>query len=150
MRSVEKPKPTSESRKLQRVDIHIGMRIHQRRTALGISDEQLSETIGVAREQIQRYECGADHISALCLFDVAVALNVPIHFFFDDADNSVTPDVSPPLPRQAVEFAAIEEWFGDQGMSRKETLELVRTYCHIKPPVRVSVFKLLSSLAADV
>ena len=150
MRLYRKLRHKCENRMPQLVDIHVGMRIRRRRISLGISDEQLSKAIGVTCEQMQRYECGADHIDALYLFDVAVALNASIHFFFDDAIEPVAPAFSPPPSHQAATFATIEEWFGDNDLSRKETLEVVRTYCHIKPSVRVRVYKLLSSLADDI
>lgn len=150
MRLDEKSRSKSECHKPQSVDIHVGMRIRQRRTSLGISENQLSAAIGVTCEQMQQYECGAAHIPALCLYDVAAALNAPIHFFFEDVTEPVAPDFSPPPPRQVIEFDTIEECFGENGMLAKETLQFVRTCYHIKPSVRVEVFKLLSSLAAEI
>lgn len=98
MRLVEKPRRTRGGRKPQAVDVHVGMRIRLCRTSLGISDKQLSEAIGVACEQMQKFECGAAHIDPVRIFDVAVALNTPIHFFFDDTDEPV---LSPGRPERS-------------------------------------------------
>lgn len=84
MRLVEKPRCTRAGRKPQAVDVHVGMRIRLCRTSLGLSDKQLSDAVGVTCEQMQKFECGAARIDAVHIFDVAVALNTPIHFFFDD------------------------------------------------------------------
>lgn len=70
------------------IDKAVGARVRQRRSALKISQERLSEMIGVSFQQLQKYEAGTNRMGASRLFDIAVALDTPIGFFFgeDDAD----------------------------------------------------------------
>ena len=44
------------------VDIHVGSRVRQRRTLLGLSQEKLGEALGLTFQQVQKYERGANRI----------------------------------------------------------------------------------------
>jgi transcriptional regulator with XRE-family HTH domain len=70
-------------RKSTSVDVHIGGRIRARRKALGVSQERLATSLGIAFQQLQKYEHGANRVSASKLYDVARALDVPISYFFE-------------------------------------------------------------------
>ena len=48
------------------IDVHVGQRIRQRRTLLGMSQEKLAEAIGLTFQQVQKYEHGANRVSASC------------------------------------------------------------------------------------
>ena len=61
----------------------IGHRIKRRREHLNISQERLGEMTGVTYQQIQKYEKGANKVSAERLSKIAETLNVPISFFFE-------------------------------------------------------------------
>jgi transcriptional regulator with XRE-family HTH domain len=63
----------------------VGSRLKLRRTLLGISQEQLGETVGLSFQQIQKYERGANRISASRLFEFARELKVPVAYFFEGA-----------------------------------------------------------------
>jgi transcriptional regulator with XRE-family HTH domain len=65
------------------VDQHVGMRVRVRRRALGISQEKLSEALNLTFQQVQKYERGANRISASKLYDIARALHAPISYFFE-------------------------------------------------------------------
>jgi transcriptional regulator with XRE-family HTH domain len=65
------------------VDQHVGMRVRVRRRALGISQEKLSEALNLTFQQVQKYERGANRISASKLYDIARALQAPISYFFE-------------------------------------------------------------------
>ena len=67
----------------------IGNRIKQRREQLNISQEKLGETIGVTYQQIQKYEKGANKVSAERLSMIANKLTVPINFFFESTKEFV-------------------------------------------------------------
>jgi DNA-binding XRE family transcriptional regulator len=49
-------------------DIHVGGRVRQGRTLLGLSQEKLGDAVGLTFQQIQKYERGANRIGASCLF----------------------------------------------------------------------------------
>ena len=64
------------------IDIHVGQRLRQRRLQVTLGLEALGEMVGVRAQQIQKYENGRDRISSSRLFLLAVALRVPVSFFF--------------------------------------------------------------------
>ena len=71
------------------VDVHVGARLRQRRTLLGMTQSKLGDAIGLTFQQMQKYEKGTNRISASRLFDLSRVLDVPIQFFFDDMPTAV-------------------------------------------------------------
>jgi transcriptional regulator with XRE-family HTH domain len=65
------------------IDFHLGKRMRRRRRLLGLTQQQLAESCGVRFQQIQKYECGANRVSAARLWRIASALDVPVGYFFD-------------------------------------------------------------------
>lgn len=65
------------------VDIHVGERMRLRRKTLGMSQETLGLALGISFQQIQKYERGANRISASKLFQAAGVLQTPLSFFFE-------------------------------------------------------------------
>ncbi len=126
------------------VDEHVGQRLRQRRSILGISQEKLAEMVGITFQQIQKYENGANRVSASRLFQLSNLLEVPVDFFFNDnAKLSVVTGLS---DNKQEAFEGIPS----DVMQEKETLELVRVYYSIKnPKVRKDFFKLLKSMAEN-
>lgn len=109
-----------------------------------MSQEKLGEAVGITFQQLQKYERGANRISASRLFNLAQVLDVPVGFFFDDLPaasqaSEVTPVGSP--------STAIEE---EDSMARRETLELVRAYYRIDDgAVRRRAFELIKVLGGE-
>ena len=122
------------------VDEQIGLKLRQRRTILGISQEKLAESLGVTFQQIQKYENGANRISASRLNLISQVLSVPFSYFFDDADKKN-------LSENADDIMSQEHNI----LQKKETLELIRIYYSIKnPKLRKDVFNLVKSMAESV
>ena len=71
------------------VDAYVGARVRLRRTYLGFSQERLANSLGLAFQQIQKYERGVNRISASKLFELAVLLDVPVGFFFEGAEDTM-------------------------------------------------------------
>jgi transcriptional regulator with XRE-family HTH domain len=65
------------------IDLHLGRRLRRRRRLLGLTQQQLAVQVGVRFQQIQKYECGANRISAARLWELAEALETPITYFYD-------------------------------------------------------------------
>src|SRR5512142_2927494 len=76
------------------IDVHVGARIRQRRTLLGMSQEKLGEAIGLTFQQVQKYERGANRIGASRLWDLSRVLDCPMSFFFEAMDEA-TASASP-------------------------------------------------------
>ena len=65
------------------VDIHVGKRIRERRVSLGRSQANLGEYLGLTFQQIQKYERGANRISASKLWALSNLFGVSVEWFFD-------------------------------------------------------------------
>ena len=53
------------------VDKHVGKKIRQRRWLVGMTQQQLAAEVGIKFQQIQKYETGANRVSASRLWDIA-------------------------------------------------------------------------------
>ena len=127
------------------VDIHVGGRVRQRRTLLGLSQEKLGDAVGLTFQQIQKYERGANRIGASRLFQLSRILDVPISFFFEDIPaNLRTAEGQVTIGLREREQKTLES----DPLARRETLELGRAYYRIyNPKVRKRLFELTKSLA---
>ena len=65
------------------VDLHVGARIRLRRRMQGVSQEKLADALGLTFQQVQKYERGANRVSASKLYEIAAALRAPVAYFFD-------------------------------------------------------------------
>jgi transcriptional regulator with XRE-family HTH domain len=91
-------------------DAHVGQRVRLRRTLLGMSQERLGDALGLTFQQVQKYERGANRISAGTLYRLAQILDVPISFFFDGIEDVPGGEAGSPLPTDA----------GDALLTRRE------------------------------
>ena len=71
------------------VDAHVGIRMRQRRTLLGMSQTRLGDAVGLTFQQVQKYERGANRVGSSRLFEFAKALDVPVSYFFDEMPGNV-------------------------------------------------------------
>lgn len=85
------PAPKTKPR-ANKMDAHIGKRIREIRELANISQEKLAKECGVAFQQIQKYESGANRVAASRLADISKILRVPIYVFFP-AEYSVEPTI---------------------------------------------------------
>ena len=120
------------------IDLHLGKRLRRRRRLLGLTQQQLANVVGVRFQQIQKYECGANRISAARLWSLAEALEVPVGYFYDGLTQSQRLD------------AAGERNDGGEMLARKETLDLIRAYYGLSESPRRRLLDLAKSLNGDV
>lgn len=71
----------------QAVDFILGRNIRLRRMMKGISQTALASKIGVTFQQVQKYEGGANRVSASRLSEIAQVLGAPVGVFFDGGPN---------------------------------------------------------------
>ena len=116
------------------VDVHVGKRVRHRRWLIGMTQQQLAEKVGIKFQQIQKYETGANRISASRLWDIADALDVPVNFFFQGIEEEEHPS--------AVQASVPADLLGD-----KEALDLVRSYYAIPENQRKRLFELARVLS---
>ena len=67
------------------IDKHVGSRVRMRRKMLAMSQEKLGAALGVAFQQVQKYEKGTNRIGASRLQQLSHVLQVPVVFFFEGA-----------------------------------------------------------------
>ncbi|MGJ8604308.1 MAG: helix-turn-helix domain-containing protein [Marivita sp.] len=119
------------------VDVHVGKRVRHRRWLVGMTQQQLAEKVGIKFQQIQKYETGANRVSASRLWDIADSLDVPVAFFFEgieDAEQKAANSASP--------NAIPADLLGD-----KEALDLIRSYYAIPENQRRRLFDLARVLS---
>lgn len=107
------------------VDIHVGSRVRMRRILLGKSQEAVASLLGVSFQQLQKYESGANRVSASRLFDMAHILLTPISYFFDEMPADLT------LP---VDEAGSTDSATKSVMGNRMTLDLIRDFYRISSP----------------
>jgi transcriptional regulator with XRE-family HTH domain len=71
------------NRRPDATDKHVGKRIRMRRLMLNMTQEDLAGQLKLTYQQLQKYETGANRISAGRLLELSHALRAPIEFFFD-------------------------------------------------------------------
>lgn len=121
------------------VDVHVGKRIRHRRWLVGVTQQQLAEKVGIKFQQIQKYETGANRVSASRLWDIAEALEVDIGFFFANMEtNDADGNVDSQEPRASVPSDLL---------NNKEALDLVRSYYSIPEEQRRRLFDLARVLS---
>jgi transcriptional regulator with XRE-family HTH domain len=76
-------------RRTQDIDAAVGLRMAARRSALGLSQTALAVELGVSFQQVQKYEKGANRVSASRLHQVATVLGCSVADFFPARANDV-------------------------------------------------------------
>ncbi len=98
-----KTAPSSPSR-AREVDAFVGRRIRERRTMLGLTQQQMADLIGVTYQQAHKYERGINRVSAGRLYDISQALGVEVSFFYAGIENGELAEVAP-RQRMCLELA---------------------------------------------
>ena len=99
-------------------DVEIGRKIRALRLQRGLSQSGLAEGIGLTFQQVQKYEKGANRVSAGRLHRIADLLNVPVMFFYSG--------MSVRTKKQEAESTGLAL------MQTKGALRLLRSYADIQ------------------
>ncbi|WP_090298900.1 helix-turn-helix transcriptional regulator [Ensifer sp. YR511] len=83
-------KPKS-SKRADAVDLQIGKRVLQRRNALGLSQSQLAQQLGISFQLVHNIESGKTRVSATRLQRLSLILRAPIEYFLEEVANPVGP-----------------------------------------------------------
>ena len=138
------------------IDKHVGQQLRNRRTLLGLSQEKLAEQVGVTFQQVQKYERGTNRISASRLFSFSKILGVSIDYFYENISGSKTSNI--PLAGMADNSQeafssgqSTEKDLPEDIFSRKETIDLLRTYYSVKDEEeRKGILKFVKSMVKKV
>jgi transcriptional regulator with XRE-family HTH domain len=132
----------SESKLPNLIDKHVGRQLRWRRNQLNLSQEALAERLGVTFQQVQKYERGANRVSAGRLYELARALDTTITYFFSGAEV-----VDQALTRAGVAEEAEDGDFA--GPIDTDSVDLVIAFRSIADPrVRKNILALVKSQAA--
>jgi transcriptional regulator with XRE-family HTH domain len=139
LKTTKKPEPKAKhgrgSGVPDPVDVHVGARIRMRRLLAGMNQETLAQKLGLTFQQVQKYEGGANRVSASRLAEIADALGVTVSYFFADLPSPGDGPGSQENERREM-------------MRRPETLELIRLYYGIADQrVRGQFLDLVKSVA---
>ncbi len=117
----------------KRVDAHVGERVRNRRTELGLTQEDLALELEISYQQVQKYETGANRVSAGRLYQIARKLGVEVAYFFKDLDEGA--DAGPITPL-------------GHGGGNRSTIEIARNFAQISDPeIRSALNGLIKSLS---
>ena len=114
-----------------------------RRKLLGVSQEQLADSLGLTFQQVQKYERGANRVSASKLYEIAKTLQVPVSFFFDGLADPMEGSDGDEVGQQAERI--VQEF-----LTTPEGLELAEVFPKIgRGRVRRQVLDLVRAMAED-
>ena len=120
--------------KATEIDVMVGARVRVRRLELDLTQQELGRKIGITFQQIQKYESGHNRVSAGRLKEISRVLQVPIAYFFADADEEVG---SGARPVTAMKLTAVPG-----------ATDLLMAYARLdSPALRKSVVTMVRSLA---
>lgn len=100
-----------------------------------MTQQRLAELVGIKFQQIQKYETGANRVSASRLWDIADALDVNVSFFFDG------------IKTEEEEARAHAETVPADLLGDKEAMDLIRSYYSIPEDQRRRLFELARVLS---
>ncbi|HCI08363.1 helix-turn-helix domain-containing protein [bacterium] len=121
-----------------RVDIHVGQKLRQRRWLVGMTQQELAAMVGIKFQQIQKYETGANRVSASRLWDIAEALNVTVAHFFEGMEDAADTKIENPEGKTKTPADLLND---------KEAMDLVRSYYAIPENQRRRLFDLARVLS---
>ena len=107
-------------------DVALGERIRRRRRELGLSQSALGGKLGITFQQVQKYENGANRVSASMLVKLSDALAMPVMQLLHDVDPAIPPDDS-----------------------ESETAHLLAAFSKIRSPeIRAAILTLITGLVS--
>lgn len=108
------------------VDVHVGARVRAERNRCDLSQGELGKAIGVTFQQIQKYERGANRISASMLLRIANTLGVAVADLFPDNQASAVRRVEIGALRGGTELA--ERYAAMDARRRAILLQIAREF----------------------
>ena len=123
------------------VDLHVGARLRLRRKSLGLSQTVVAAAVGLTFQQLQKYERGANRISASKLHALAHVLTTSVGWFFEGLPDPVAPDN--PLTENAERVARVTQAF----VMSSEGVELARAFPTVSSAGRRQILDLMRALA---
>lgn len=115
------------------VDRHVGALIRAKRRAIGMSQSELADALGITFQQVQKYERGANRVSSSKLYEIAQKLDMPLTAFFEGLDQ---PDGGASFSGELIDF------LGESGSQ-----DLVLAFRAMNPLLRRRLVALAKAMA---
>src|SRR5690242_590997 len=112
------------------IDQHVGAMLRARRIALGLTQQQLAERVGITYQQAHKYETGANRISAGRLHALARALEVEPGYFFQGLE---TGRQAGPQPRQRQMLELTRSFIALPRRHQEALVEMARALAGVGP-----------------
>lgn len=116
------------------IDQHIGKRLQLRRSMMGLSLKDLAAQCGVSFQQIQKYESADNRIAASRLFEIGLALQTPVSFFFMGLPGNM------PDETKANRSLKVKQQTDKDPLAKNESLEILNLYWSL-PEDQREIFK---------
>ncbi|MBT8471061.1 MAG: helix-turn-helix transcriptional regulator [Marinicaulis sp.] len=126
------------------IDLHVGRRLRARRRLLNLTQEKLASAVDIRFQQIQKYESGANRISASRLWTLARALDVSVGYFFEGLNGA---EASTETAMNGA--AGFAEAPSSDLLDDKETISLVRYYYQLNDEPRKRLLDLAKAMSGE-
>lgn len=124
------------------IDVHVGRRLRQQREMRGMPQKELARRLGISFQQVQKYESGANRISASKLWEAAGVLEVGPEYFFEGLERTGA--------RPRLGAAEASAGYAADGPHARQVLDLNQSFQQIRDSrVRRQLVQLIKSLVGD-
>ncbi len=108
-----------------------------------MTQQSLAEAVSIRFQQIQKYESGANRISASRLWTLSKALRAPISYFYDGVDDGAV--------LVELETSNTDHDTGSTGdpFQNKDTIALVRAFYTLNAEPRQRLLDLAKAMSGD-
>ncbi|MDE2182478.1 MAG: helix-turn-helix transcriptional regulator [Alphaproteobacteria bacterium] len=133
MKSISGGNPTERRKRSRSLDVEVGQSIRLHRKNAKMTLQGLADRLGIAYQQVQKYETGVNRVGAGRLMEIAEILNVPVASFFEPGVTTATVSAESDSTIQGrqlfVSFLRIKD-----PNKRKQALDYVRSLADSERP----------------
>ena len=111
----------------QEVDQHVATRLRERRLLLGLTRQQVAAPLGIAVQQLHKYETGVNRVTVGRLYQLAEVLEVGVCYFFAGLGSEAAGVAAAPVPaeRERALLALARDFARLPGQGHREALCLL-------------------------
>lgn len=127
------------------IDAYVGAQIKQRRTAVGMSQTELANHLGITFQQVQKYEKGSNRVSASRLYEIAELLGVKLESFFVGVEDVIKKKSTKKADKRAKDQTLAKF---DEFISKPSGVDMIKAYVEIDDAaVRKQIAALIKSVS---
>lgn len=128
------------------IDAYVGAQIKQRRTAVGMSQTELANHLGITFQQVQKYEKGSNRVSASRLYEIAELLDVRLESFFVGVEEVIKKKNTGKADKRANDKTLVKF---DEFISRPGGVDMIKAFVEIDDAaVRKQIAALIKSVSS--